>query len=58
MVMTMTKRDQLEKCQRDLERSMLLTQEALRKLLEAQEENRRLKLTIWELREQLEELKK
>lgn len=54
----MTKREQLEACQRDLEKSMLLTQNALRALLEAQEENRRLKLINRELREQVEELKK
>ena len=54
----MTKREQLEACQRDLEKAMLLTQNALRTLLEAQEENRRLKLINWELREQLKELKR
>lgn len=53
----MTKRERLEECQRELEMAMLLTQNALRALLEAQEENRRLKLINWELREQLEELK-
>ncbi len=54
----MTKHERLEECQRELEMSMLLTQNALRALLEAQEENRRLKLINWELREQLEEIKK
>lgn len=54
----MTKRERLEEHQRDLEKAMLLTQNALRALLEAQEENRRLQLINWELREQLEELKK